>query len=54
MEQFIGKTENIEVVKGGASGNQIDAISSATITSKAVTRGVNTAILAVKSLKGGE
>ncbi len=52
--QFVGKTENIEVVKNNASGNQIDAISSATITSKAVTRGVNTAIMAVKSLKGGE
>lgn len=52
--QYIGKTENIEVVKSNASGNQIDAISSATITSKAVTNGVNAAILAVKGLKGGE
>ena len=52
--QFVGKTENIEVVKNNASENQIDAISSATITSKAVTKGVNTAILAVKTLKGGE
>ncbi len=50
-EQFIGKTQNIVVSKNGAEGNQIDAISSATITSKAVTSGVNTAILAVK---GGE
>ena len=49
--QFVGKTENIEVVKNGATGNQVDAISSATITTKAVTKGVNAAILAVK---GGE
>ena len=53
QEQFIGKTENIEVSKNGASGNQIDAISSATITSKAVTKGVNDAIAAVKVYVGG-
>ena len=52
--QFIGKTENITVAKNGAKGNEIDAISSATITSKAVTKGVNDALLAVKDLKGGK
>ena len=52
--QFAGKTENVEVVKKGATGNQIDAISSATVTSKAVTKGVNEAILTVKAMKGGE
>lgn len=52
--QFAGKTEGLEVVKNGAKDNQIDAISSATVTSKAVVRGVNDAILAVKTLKGGE
>ncbi len=52
QKQFIGKTENIEVAKNGATGNQIDAISSATITSKAVTRGVNEAIAAAKILGG--
>lgn len=51
LTQFEGKTENIEVKKGSASGNQIDAISSATITSKAVTKGVNDAISAVKEDK---
>lgn len=51
QKQFIGKTENIAVSKNGASGNQIDAISSATITSKAVTKAVNEAITAVKSLE---
>ena len=52
QEQYVGKTEGIEVSKNGAKGNQIDAISSATITSKAVTRGVNDAIEAVKALGG--
>lgn len=51
--QFIGKTEDISVVKNGAKDNEIDAISSATITSKAVAKGVNDAIAAVKGMKGG-
>ena len=50
--QFVGKTENITVAKNGATGNEIDAISSATITSKAVTKGVNDALSAVKEMKG--
>jgi len=50
--QFIGKTENIEVVKHGANENQIDAISSATITSKAVTKGVNDALKVIKQVGG--
>ena len=54
QSQFVGKTENIEVAKNGAKGNQIDAISSATITSKAVTRGVNEAIAAVKEIGGAK
>ena len=53
-EQFIGKTGDIQVVKNGAKDNQNDAISSATITSKAVTKGVNEAIATVKSMRGGE
>lgn len=53
-EQFTGKTGDIQVVKTGAKDNQIDAISSATITSKAVTKGVNEAIATVKSMRGGE
>lgn len=52
--KFIDKTLGIEVVKNGAKGNQIDAITSATITSKAVTSGVNTAISAVKVVKEAE
>lgn len=44
ISQFIGKSKGVEVVKSGASGNKITAISGATITSTAVTRAVNTAI----------
>lgn len=53
-DQFIGKTENIEVSKKGAKDNEIDAISSATITSQAVTTGVNSAINSVKEIKEGK
>lgn len=52
--QFVGKSTDIEVVKSGAKDNQIDAITSATITSKAVANGVNTAISAVKLIKEAE
>ncbi|MBQ7794924.1 MAG: FMN-binding protein [Clostridia bacterium] len=50
--QFVGKTKGISVVKQGADGNEIDAISSATKTSKAVTKGVNDALSAVAEIKG--
>lgn len=46
--QFAGKSGEITVVKHGAGENEIDAISSATITSKAVTAGVNDALRAVR------
>ena len=49
--QFVGKTENITVTKNGAKENEIDAISSATVTSKAVTKGVNEAIAIAKEVK---
>ena len=52
--QFVGKTENIAVTKNGAKDNEIDAITSATITSKAVTKGVNDAISVVKEAKEGK
>lgn len=49
---FVGKTADIKVNKKGAPGeNEIAAISGATVTSKAVTEGVNAAIAAVDSLK---
>ncbi len=47
-EQYKGKAENIGVVKNSPKENDIVAISGATITSKAVTEGVNDAIALVK------
>lgn len=52
--QFVGKTDGIKVVKNNAKENEVDAITSATITSKAVAKGVNDAMFVAKSLKGGE
>ena len=43
-EQFEGKTGGISLVKSGASGNEINAISGATISSTAVTEAVNIAL----------
>ena len=51
--QFTGKTSEITVVKSNSKDNQIDAMTSATITSKAVTKGVNAAVDAVKAIEGG-
>ena len=51
ISQYIGLNEGVSVSKGNAKDNQINAISSATITSKAVTSGVNTAIIAAKIAK---
>ena len=47
-KQFDGKTLNppVEVTKGAATGNQIEALTGATVTSNYVTSGVN-AVLAV-------
>ena len=52
--QFIGKTIDIKVTKNGAKDNEIDAITSATITSNAVTNGVNSAISAINLIKEAE
>ena len=53
--QYAGKNvDAFSVTKAGASAdNEIDAISGATITSNAVTNGVNAGIVAVNYLKGG-
>ena len=48
--QYAGKTIGINVVKNGGDENSIDAISSATITSKAVTKGVNSALEAAEAV----
>lgn len=52
---YAGKTLGVSVKKSGAPGeNEVSAISGATITSKAITNGVNSALQAVnKILKGG-
>ena len=47
MEQFIGKVSPIAIVK---DGGEVDAITSATITSRAVTNAVDDAVLALGSL----
>lgn len=52
LKQYIGKESGITVIKSGASGNQIDAISGATISSKAVTTGVNNSLEIYKAIKG--
>lgn len=49
--QYTGKTKDITVSRGNAKDNQINAISSATITSKAVTAGVNAAVAAAETAK---
>ncbi len=46
-EQFIGKTSPISLTKDGGS---IDAITSATITSRAVTKAVNEAVIVLSGL----
>lgn len=53
--QFEGKNaESFEVVKGtAASDNQIEAISGATITSRAVTNGVDAALAYFREISGG-
>lgn len=48
--QFAGKTTGIGVSRGKATGNEINAMSGATITSKAVTEAVNKALEAAQLL----
>ena len=49
--QFVGQSGQLSVTKDGGT---IDAISSSTITSRAVTEGVNAAIACASQLKGGQ
>lgn len=52
-DQFVGKTvDSFEVVKADAGENQINAISGATITSKAVNNAVNASIYFAKTVGG--
>lgn len=50
--QYSGKEKGIEVVKTAPEGNDIQAISGATISSKAVTKAVNAAIEAAEFYGG--
>jgi len=51
--QYVGKSEEAyEVVKGSATGNQINAISGATVTSEAVTSAINAAIYFINNIGG--
>lgn len=52
-EQFIGKGKIGNVVKAGAKENEINAISGATISSKALTASVNSAVDIADSIAGG-
>ena len=54
LSQFLGKTEDIKVTKSGAAGNEIQALTGATITSDAVTSAVNEALGYYKMIKEAE
>ena len=56
LSQFSGKTAGLTVVKSSADGNRIEAVTSATITSNAVTGAVDEAIAFASALleKEGE
>ncbi len=53
--QYKDKSGTVTVVKNGADGenNEIDAVTGATISSKAVTRAVNRAVEVFNTVKGG-
>lgn len=53
MERFLGKSGTLTVDKNSNDGQNIQAITAATITSKAVVKAVNEATLAVLNLTGG-
>jgi electron transport complex protein RnfG len=50
--QYTGKTEQIGVSKGQPSENEVQAVTGATISSTAVTKGVNDAVDAVREVLG--
>jgi electron transport complex protein RnfG len=50
LSQFAGKSGSLSVVKSGANDNQINAITGATITSRAVTNGVLAAMKAAGAI----
>lgn len=52
-ERFIGKSGELTVDKNSNDGQNIQAITAATITSKAVTSAVNVALAEFENIKGG-
>ena len=52
LNRFLGKSGTLTVVKGEAGDQEIQAITSATITSRAVTAAVNEALAAYRTLNG--
>lgn len=54
LNQYFGKTEGIGVNKNAPGDNEIQAITGATITSKAVTEAVNTAFAVYSEIKAGD
>lgn len=53
-DQFTGLIKNIGINKGAQGDNEIQAITGATITSKAVTKAVNEALSIFDEITGGE
>lgn len=51
-DQFKGKDKPLSVVKSGAKENEVQAVTGATITSKAVTNSVNLAMELYKKIEG--
>ena len=57
IDQYEGLGAGVQVDKNGSAGNaeyKVEAISGATITSKAVTKAVNAALEAAETVKGGD
>ncbi len=54
LAQYIDKEAGVTVKKGDAAGNEINAITGATITSKAVTQAVNDAFDLYSKIKDGD
>lgn len=54
LTQFIDKTVGVSVVKNNPSGNQIQALTGATITSNAVTDAINIALEQANEIGGAE
>ena len=51
-DQFKGKSAELSVVKSGAKENEVQAVTGATITSKAVTNSANLALELYKQIEG--